>query len=150
MAELTVQILARDEAATLRAAIASARKLNAEVVVGVDTASVDETRELAIELANQVIDIDFMGDCSGSFAEAHNRLAALGSGTWRMKLDGHETLAEGAADPILSTLSQNSEGGGLARHCAETAHDRGRRRCSGHGAQAMAPRPRSPLGSPSA
>lgn len=111
MAELTVQILARDEAATLRAAIASARKLNAEVVVGVDTASVDETRELAIELANQVIDIDFMGDCSGSFAEAHNRLAALGSGTWRMKLDGHETLAEGAADPILSTLSQNSEGG---------------------------------------
>ncbi|MCB9794643.1 MAG: hypothetical protein H6741_18175 [Alphaproteobacteria bacterium] len=103
-AMLTVQILARDEELTLAKAIDTARELGAEVVVGVDQNSSDATGAIAERLADKVVELDFLGRCGGSFAEAHNQLGQVGGGRWRMKLDGHEYLNEGCGPLLLEAV----------------------------------------------
>lgn len=87
---VSVMLLVRDEAATLERTLESVADLGAEIVVGVDTSTRDNTKEIAGRYADRVIDIDFEGGLGGDFAAARNLLNAAATGHWGLTLDGHE------------------------------------------------------------
>ncbi len=88
MAPISLSMIVRNEAATLRAAVASARAVCREVVIGVDRASDEGTREIARELADVFWTFDFEDD----FAARRNDGIGRCSEPWVLILDGHESI----------------------------------------------------------
>ena len=105
---VSVLMLVRDEAATLERAIRSVEGLADEVVVGVDTRTVDDSQAVAMRCGARTVPITFSGD----FAVAHNQLDAHARGTWGFKLDGHEFLEAGHAQRLRTLLEHGASGCG--------------------------------------
>lgn len=98
------------EVETLERSIESVSPLAGEVIVGVDTASRDGTRELAERLADQVVMVDFQGEHNGDFASARNQLLRFGTGTWCLSIDGHEFLTGDGAPKLAALLATDANG----------------------------------------
>lgn len=118
--DISLCLIVRDEAARLPACLASARALEAEIVV-VDTGSVDGTPALARAAGARVREIAWPGD----FGAARNASLDLATGRWILVLDADETLpsasveairrvAAGPADHACSLVQRNAlaEGAG--------------------------------------
>jgi tetratricopeptide (TPR) repeat protein len=103
---LTVAMIVKDEVATLERAVMSVKEYVDEVVIGVDQASQDGTRELAKKLADKVLTHHLDAELKRrgprpskkpstdwGFSKARNQvLAQCKKENWRLWLDGHEIL----------------------------------------------------------
>jgi tetratricopeptide (TPR) repeat protein len=116
-------MIVKDEADTLEQTIQSVRDHVDEVIIGVDEASNDGTREIAERLADRVIphyldeELAKQGPRKNKgdwgFSKARNRvLAVCKPGTWRLILDGHETVKnpENIHKVIEEAESKNQDG----------------------------------------
>jgi len=84
--DISLVIIAKNEELGLEKAISSCRDFVKEVIVSVDTASTDETMEIAKKFADRVITHKW----EGSFSKARNDVQKLAKTKWIIYLDGHE------------------------------------------------------------
>jgi tetratricopeptide (TPR) repeat protein len=96
-------VIARDEAHTLGACLASAAAAVDEIVV-VDTGSRDNTVAVARAHGANVIEAPWTDD----FAAARNVALAYANGAWVLSLDADETLTPDAADTLEATIAEAS------------------------------------------
>ncbi len=88
---LSTVILARDEAATIGAAIASVRAISDEVVVCVDPRTIDDTTAVAEAAGARVGSFDTWP----GMEQARNMSLDACGAPWALMLDGHEVLDRG-------------------------------------------------------
>lgn len=96
-------MIVKNEAKTLEKTIESVRNYVDEIVIGVDEASNDGTKELVDKLADKVITIYLSEELSKKgpkddsstdwgFSRARNMVLEQCTGDWRLILDGHELV----------------------------------------------------------
>jgi len=93
---ITLCMIVRDEAETLRAAVESAKGLASELIIGVDKRSEDGTLIEAEHAAAQWAghsEVYLIEEWKG-FSHARNFAASCAHSEWVLILDGHERLAE--------------------------------------------------------
>lgn len=98
----------RDEAADLGKTLASFRGVADEIIVGVDPRTVDNTREVAAEYADQVFDLEspqgppdeWQGETGCHFSWCRNQCIERCTGDWIFMTEGHEHLGQGV-DELL-------------------------------------------------
>ncbi len=93
---ISVNIIAKNEAATLRRAVESVKDYVDEIVIGVDRLSTDDTLVIAHELASVVYEFDFRD----SFAGVRNMSMSKCNMEWILILDAHEYLTPDNAEKI--------------------------------------------------
>lgn len=91
MTRLALVMIARDEAAAIGRALASARP-HVEAMIVLDTGSVDATRDIARAHGARVHDFAWVGD----FAAARNAALARSDAAWNLVLDADEWIEGGA------------------------------------------------------
>jgi glycosyltransferase involved in cell wall biosynthesis len=102
---ISLCMIAKHEALTIERTIESAKEIVSEVVVGIDRASTDGTREIVARLGCRAIDINLSAELAAKrsldsqpdwgFSKARNTvLDACDPGNWRLILDGHELLCD--------------------------------------------------------
>ena len=104
---LSVAMVVKNEIKTLEQTVEAVRSYVDYVAIGVDKASSDGTRQLAEKLADKVITIRLSeelakkgpvrksknGNNDWGFSKARNRVMSVcPKGSWRLTLDGHETV----------------------------------------------------------
>ena len=97
MPKLSVTVVAKNEAADLGAALASAAF--ADEIVVVDSQSTDDTVAIARQYTDRVVVHDWLGHI-----EQKNYAASLASHDWILSLDADERVTPELADEIRSTL----------------------------------------------
>jgi glycosyltransferase involved in cell wall biosynthesis len=102
---LALVMIARDEAAAIARALASARP-HVEQLIVLDTGSVDATREIAGACGAQVHDFAWCDD----FAAARNAALAHSDADWNLVLDADEWIEEGAEALGAETLAPGAGG----------------------------------------
>ncbi len=121
---LSVAMIAKNEVETLERTIQSVRDYVDEVVVGLDEASSDGTRELAARIADKVAPIHLTEELAKKgprdststdwgFSRARNIvLAACKATNWHLTLDGHELVhkPEGLAQAIAKAEAIGVDG----------------------------------------
>lgn len=83
---LSVNIIAKNEAATIRRAIECVKGVADEIVIGVDRTSTDDTLVIAHELGNIVYEFDF----NDNFGAVRNYSMGKCNMEWILILDAHE------------------------------------------------------------
>ncbi|MGH7895310.1 MAG: glycosyltransferase family 2 protein, partial [Candidatus Binatia bacterium] len=94
-------VIARDEAASLGACLASAAPIVDEIIV-VDTGSCDESPAVALAHGARVVHAPWQDD----FAAARNAALAEARGTWVLSLDADEVLSADAADALRASIME--------------------------------------------
>jgi len=84
-------MIVKNEGETLRRALESARPFVDEIVVSIDSLSKDDSRQIALELADTVTGHKWGND----FSKARNGCIAQAKHDWIFTLDGHEYIEEG-------------------------------------------------------
>lgn len=87
---ISLVIIAKNEELGLEKAISSCRNFVDEVIISVDSASTDETLEVAKKFADKVV----IHDWKGSFADARNKVQKYVKTEWVLHLDGHEYVED--------------------------------------------------------
>ncbi len=114
-------MIIKNEINTLRSTIESVKEYVDEIVIGIDEASNDGSRELAHELADKVIvtylseELDKQAPHSGEgdygFSAARNLvLNECNSNNWRLTLDGHEIVHK--PHNIINLIKKVKDAGG--------------------------------------
>ncbi len=98
---ISVCVIARDEAQTLGACLASAAPVADEIIV-VDTGSSDDTPTIALAHGARVVHAPWQDD----FAAARNVALGEARGTWILSLDADEVLSIDAAEGLRSAVSE--------------------------------------------
>lgn len=101
---LTAAILARDEEEVIGDCLASLDGWVDEVLVVVDSATRDRTREIARASGARVEESAFT-----SFAEQRERAIELAAGEWLLFVDADERVTPGLRQELLSTLEDPGE-----------------------------------------
>ena len=102
---ISLVMILKNEANTLRRAIKSCYDVVDEIIIGVDETSRDKTEELALELGDVVFRYEWLSD----FAWARNNAMKLARGQWIFTLDGHEEL-DYASVPMVRIYTEGLEG----------------------------------------
>ncbi|MEM1033228.1 MAG: glycosyltransferase family 2 protein [Myxococcota bacterium] len=103
-AEISLCLIARDEAAMIGPCLASARPLCSELIV-VDTGSRDATCDIARAAGATVLEIPWRDD----FAAARNASIAAARGDWVLVLDADERLTAESPARIRAVLAREGE-----------------------------------------
>jgi len=90
MATLSLCMIVKDESAFLEHCIDSVKDVVDEIVIGVDSRSKDNTREMAKRLGNIVFDFDWADD----FSKARNLTLDKATSNWILVLDADELVDE--------------------------------------------------------
>ena len=98
--KISLCVTARDEEATLRESVESIRPLVDEIVIGVDTASKDKTREIAKEIADVFFEFTFEND----FSKMRNESLKYCSHSWVMIWDAHEFFEKDHLDKVINKM----------------------------------------------
>jgi len=114
---LALVMIARDEAAAIARALASARPFVERMIV-LDTGSTDATPAIAAGLGAEVSTFAWCDD----FSAARNASLALSDAAWNLVLDADEWIAEGAAE-ALAPEALPEPGGFLGAVRRESAMD---------------------------
>ena len=101
---LTVAMIVRDAQDLIAGALDSVRRMADEIVVA-DTGSIDETRQIALARATQVIDVPWTDD----FAAARNACLQRATGDWVLWLDASERLAPETAAAIRQFVDNGAD-----------------------------------------
>ena len=101
-------VIVRDEAASLRRSLLSARD-NVDEMVVVDTGSSDESAEVAANLGAAVHRFDW----TGSFSEARNFGLERTTADWVLQLDADEELAPGHGEQLRAVIATHPEADGF-------------------------------------
>ena len=97
MSQITVYIIAYNEAEKIQAAVQSV--LWADEIIVVDSHSTDDTVQIAESLGARVVQVDFKG-----FGDLRNQAMAACSHEWIFSLDSDERCTPEARDEILETV----------------------------------------------
>lgn len=98
---LSVCAIMRDEAALMRGMLNSVREIADEIVVGVDTRTIDETAQIASGYGAKIIDVDWRDD----FSYARNLTLSAATGEWVLVLDADEHLLPGGAAVVRHAMA---------------------------------------------
>jgi tetratricopeptide (TPR) repeat protein len=99
MNSVSLSMIVRDAAASLRSCLESVRGLASEIVIA-DTGSIDNSMEIAREFSAQVLQIPWNDD----FAAARNHALAAAHGDWILSLDADEQLDATAGECFPALL----------------------------------------------
>ena len=102
-------MIVRDEAPSLRRALESAAPLAEELIV-VDTGSVDESREIAVASGAKLREISW----PGHFSEARNASLEGALGEWILILDGDEYFSDSLREQVFAAIEQAPEADAFA------------------------------------
>jgi len=107
---ISVAIIAYNEAERLMDTLKSVQGLADQIVIGIDTRTDDETRQIARTFEAEVFELEWKDD----FAGARNQCIDRCTGDWIFMLDGHEVLAMSWQTPkegvkIVSMIFGNGE-----------------------------------------
>lgn len=96
MKNISLFIIARNEANKIKTCIESAKSIVSEIIV-VDSDSTDNTSEIAKECGAKVFQHDFVG-----FADQKNYALSQCTGKWALSLDADEVITKELADEIAA------------------------------------------------
>ena len=109
---LSVCMMVRDEAHTIRRCLSSIDGLYQELCV-VDTGSIDDTESVVLEYGAKLLKISNCNDSEGrivDFALARNTAISMATGDWILQIDADEVV-EAELDYIHSLLRTTKSGG---------------------------------------
>lgn len=106
MNNISLFIIAKNEADKIKACIDSAKAIVSEIIV-VDSGSTDNTIEIATECGAKVYHHEFVG-----FADQKNFALSKCTGTWALSLDADERLSDELAKEIQN-IPENTEYNGF-------------------------------------
>lgn len=121
---LSLAMIVKNEARTVRAAVESLEDAIDEIIVGVDITSNDGTREVLEDLGATTFDIHLSeelalkksvdGKKEWGFSKARNQvLRKCDPANWRVILDGHETIRDAQLLKAAVCLAQTNECDGI-------------------------------------
>lgn len=97
MASVALCMIVKDGANTIRDALESAMETVDQIIVGVDSRTTDDTREVAADYADVLVDFDW----TDHFANARNEIQQHATSDWILVIDADERLTDYSRAAIL-------------------------------------------------